>query len=132
MWFMLYIFSFKQFQNFQGIDECLRIGLLNKVQQGELSLTQAGAEAKLCKQLDTVRKAFVSATDSPSWTYAKQRYPTIPRTKGLNNLPTTSLSKEVVYNIQIMFLTSAGIENWPAPLVDFWLKMLFSCQIRSK
>ena len=65
----------KQFQHFQGIEESLRYELLKRVLQGEWSLTQAGAQAKLSKQLHTVRTAFVSATNSPNWEYAKKRYP---------------------------------------------------------
>ena len=56
----------------QGIKESLRYELKKRVYQGELSLTQAGAQVKLTKQLHTVRTAFVSATSSPNRKYTQQ------------------------------------------------------------
>ena len=69
------IILIQQFHNFQGIKEPLRKELLTKVNVGALKLSQAGAMAKLSKQLEIVRRAFVLGTDSKSWEYARSKYP---------------------------------------------------------
>ena len=61
--------------NFQGLSEARRKNLLKEVQEGKMSLKQAGAEAKSLKTMDFVKSAFVRCTNSKMWEYAKTRYP---------------------------------------------------------
>ena len=61
--------------NFQGLSEARRVFLFKEVKQGKMSLKKAGMKAKLMKKMDAVKAAFVTATNSKSWEYAKARYP---------------------------------------------------------
>ena len=61
--------------NFQGLSEARRVFVSNEVKKGKLSLQKAGMKAKLMKKMDEVKAAFLTATNSKRWEYAKARYP---------------------------------------------------------